>query len=101
VGHGRRGGAGKGASRVIKVGRHGPACYVIQDSVRAETSVSYRPVMTEHDKRHPEAIIPAGVQRTLELAATWLAWDGLPRLAEDGERLYTPHKAIRRHVDHL
>jgi hypothetical protein len=22
-------------------------------------------------------------------------------VAEDGERLYTPHKAIRRHVDHL
>jgi hypothetical protein len=47
------------------------------------------------------ALISKGVERTLELAATWLVWDGRPRLADDDERIYTPHKAIRRHVDHL
>jgi hypothetical protein len=46
-------------------------------------------------------VVTGGVQRTLELAATWLAWDGRPRVADDGQRVYTPHKAIRRHVDHL
>jgi hypothetical protein len=35
------------------------------------------------------------------VAATWLAWDGRPHVAEDGERIYTPHKAISRHGDHL
>lgn len=43
----------------------------------------------------------AAVDRVLELAATWLAWDGAPRLADDGARLYTPAKAIRRTADHL
>ncbi len=30
-----------------------------------------------------------------------LAWDGRPRVSEDGERIYTPHKVIRRIADHL
>lgn len=47
------------------------------------------------------AAIAEGIARTLALARTWLSWDGQPRLAEDGERIFTPHKAIRRHVDHL
>src|SRR2546423_895781 len=47
-----------------------------------------------------EAVI-AGIDRVLTLAGTWLGWDGRPRIAEDGQRLYTPHKAIRRHADHL
>ncbi|HZM39852.1 MAG TPA: hypothetical protein VFB94_12085 [Acidimicrobiales bacterium] len=46
------------------------------------------------------ALVPA-VERVLALAATWLAWDGRPRLAADGERAYTPHKAIRRTADHI
>lgn len=37
----------------------------------------------------------------LGLAATWLRWDGGPRTSEDGDRVYTPHKAIRRIADHL
>jgi hypothetical protein len=41
------------------------------------------------------------VDRTLALAQTWLAWDGRPRVSEDGERIYTPHKVIRRITDHL
>ena len=39
--------------------------------------------------------------RTLELAATWIGWDGTPRVSADGGRIYTPHKAIRRQADHL
>jgi len=42
-----------------------------------------------------------GVERTLELAQTWLAWDGRPMIGEDPSRIYTPHKALRRHTDHL
>jgi hypothetical protein len=50
---------------------------------------------------NPGSVVVDGVQRVLELARTWLAWDGTPRVAEDGDRLYTPNKAIRRHTDHM
>lgn len=50
---------------------------------------------------NPGDCVVAGVERILDLACTWLAWDGRPRLAEGGERVYTPHKAIRRHTHHL
>jgi len=49
----------------------------------------------------PGAVIMAATARTLELAHTWLRWDGRPRVSDDGERIYTPHKAIRRYADHL
>jgi hypothetical protein len=39
------------------------------------------------------------VEHVLALAATWTAWDGRPAHVDD--RLYTPHKAIRRVGDHL
>lgn len=39
------------------------------------------------------------VDHVLALAETWPAWDGSPR--SSGERVYTPHKAIRRVADHL
>jgi len=52
--------------------------------------------MTEDD---PGAGIEAAVARTLDLAATWIGWDGVPRVTEG--RIYTPHKAIRRQADHL
>jgi len=39
------------------------------------------------------------VDHVLALAATWTAWDGKPVQADD--RVYTPHKAIRRVADHL
>lgn len=55
--------------------------------------------MTE--QTNPGLAVVAGVDRILTLAATWAAWDGTPRLAEDGERVYTPNKAIRRHTHHL
>src|SRR3954453_10379205 len=50
---------------------------------------------------HPGDLVAASVNRVLGLATTWLAWDGQAHVAEDGERIYTPHKAIRRHADHL
>lgn len=49
----------------------------------------------------PGLEVERATKRVLQLARTWLAWDGRPRLAEDGERIYTPHKAIRRYGDHL
>jgi hypothetical protein len=39
------------------------------------------------------------VARVLALAETWTAWDGGPRRVD--ERIYTPHKAVRRVADHL
>src|SRR5262245_2748169 len=49
----------------------------------------------------PAPAVVAAVGRVLALAATWPAWDGRPRRTADGERIYTPHKAIRRTADHL
>jgi cytochrome P450 len=51
------------------------------------------------DDRDPAEILVATVERVLELAATWTAWDGRPMPI--GDRVYTPHKAIRRVADHL
>jgi len=53
------------------------------------------------DETNPASALVPAVERVLALAATWLAWDGRPRLAADGERVYTPHKAIRRTADHI
>jgi len=49
----------------------------------------------------PGQIVEHATARVLELARTWLAWDGTPRVSADGERVYTPHKVIRRYADHL
>jgi hypothetical protein len=54
--------------------------------------------MTEND---PGLLVEAATERVLALARTWIAWDGRPRMTEDGTRVYTPHKAIRRYADHL
>lgn len=56
---------------------------------------------TDRAAANPGTVVTDGVERVLELARTWLAWDGTPRVAEDGARVYTPNKAIRRHADHL
>jgi hypothetical protein len=53
------------------------------------------------DVPDPGRVVTDSVERVIDLAATWLAWDGRGRMAEGGDRLYTPHKAIRRHTDHL
>jgi hypothetical protein len=50
---------------------------------------------------NPAHAVVEAVERVLALATTWLAWDGRPRLAQGGERAYTPHKAVRRTADHL
>jgi hypothetical protein len=49
----------------------------------------------------PGLRIEQATDRVLHLAHTWIAWDGRPFVADDGERTYTPHKAIRRYADHL
>jgi 2'-5' RNA ligase len=59
------------------------------------------PTDTSATRRNPAELIADGVERTLELASTWVAWDGRPRPTEDGTRLYTPNKVIRRQADHL
>ncbi|GAB3958452.1 hypothetical protein GCM10029978_003410 [Actinoallomurus acanthiterrae] len=51
------------------------------------------------DDREPASVVTAMIDHVLGLAVTWTAWDGRPLRA--GERLYTPHKAIRRVADHL
>ncbi|MFD7494581.1 hypothetical protein ACFV8T_19530 [Streptomyces sp. NPDC059832] len=51
------------------------------------------------DGRDPAQLLTAMVDHVLALAATWTAWDGRPVPA--GDRLYTPHKAIRRVADHM
>ena len=56
------------------------------------------------DDRPPGPVVTAMIERVLDLAATWPAWDGKPiEIAVEGEasRIYTPHKAIRRVTDHL
>jgi hypothetical protein len=50
---------------------------------------------------NPGSIVEAAVEHCLEVATTWLAWDGRPAVSEDGDRIYTPHKAVRRIADHL
>ena len=49
----------------------------------------------------PGRAVEQAVARALDLAATWTGWDGTPIVTEDGERIYTPHKVIRRIADHL
>jgi hypothetical protein len=56
------------------------------------------------DDRNPADVVTAMVDHVLEVAATWLHWDGRPlETPVEGEpaRIYTPHKAIRRVADHL
>jgi hypothetical protein len=49
----------------------------------------------------PGAQVQDAAAYCLELAVTWLRWDGRPLTSEDGDRIYTPHKVIRRIADHL
>ena len=51
------------------------------------------------DDRDPAQVIEDAVAYALRLAETWPAWDGQP--INTGDRVYTPHKAIRRLTDHL
>jgi hypothetical protein len=47
---------------------------------------------------NPARLVADCVDRFLGLARTWLAWDGRPLVSEDGDRVYTPNKAVRRHA---
>jgi hypothetical protein len=49
----------------------------------------------------PGEAVEAAVRRSLDLASTWLHWDGSPFVSVDRDRVYTPHKAVRRIADHL
>jgi hypothetical protein len=51
------------------------------------------------DDREPALVVTAMIDHVLGLAVTWMAWDGRPLHTD--ERVYTPHKAIRRVTDHL
>jgi len=56
---------------------------------------------TPENLENPGAAVEDAVRRSLALVDTWLHWDGRPRVSEDGDRVYTPHKAVRRIADHL
>ncbi len=47
----------------------------------------------------PADAVTGMVDHVLALAATWTRWDGRPAYVDD--RVYTPHKAIRRVADHM
>lgn len=51
------------------------------------------------DDREPALVVTTMIDHVLDLAATWTTWDGRPLPIDD--RVYTPHKAIRRVADHL
>jgi len=55
--------------------------------------------MNETPQETPARAVTGMVDHVLELAATWTNWDGKPAHVDD--RVYTPHKAIRRVADHL
>jgi hypothetical protein len=47
----------------------------------------------------PVAVVSAMIDASIEVMPTWVHWDGRPVSVED--RIYTPHKAVRRLTDHL
>ncbi|MGW0421763.1 hypothetical protein [Streptomyces sp. NPDC003015] len=55
--------------------------------------------MSEHPQQTPAQAVTGMVDHVLALAGTWTAWDGTAAHVDD--RVYTPHKAIRRVADHL
>lgn len=44
-------------------------------------------------------LVPAAVTQVLDIAGSWLGWDGRPVCREGNA--WTPHKALRRVADHL
>jgi hypothetical protein len=51
------------------------------------------------DDRRLGPVVPAAVTEVLEVAESWLEWDGRP-VCRDGNA-WTPHKALRRVADHM
>ncbi|MDH2415390.1 hypothetical protein [Nocardioides sp. CER19] len=54
-----------------------------------------------HESTNPGVAVEQAATYCLDLATTWLRWDGRPVTSEDGDRIYTPHKVVRRIADHL
>ncbi|HEX3931738.1 MAG TPA: hypothetical protein VHW64_13615 [Nocardioides sp.] len=55
----------------------------------------------EHAEANPGTAVEEAVRRALGLVDTWIGWDRRPRVSQDGDRIYTPGKAVRRIADHL
>ncbi|HZR52682.1 MAG TPA: hypothetical protein VFB06_24610 [Streptosporangiaceae bacterium] len=55
-----------------------------------------RPEVSDEDV---SLLVPAAVAQVLDIAETWLGWDGRPVYREGNA--WTPHKALRRVADHL
>jgi hypothetical protein len=56
------------------------------------------------DARHPADVVTGMLEHVLQLATTWVLWEGSPvEVSVEGgpPRVYTPHKAVRRVADHL
>ncbi|HEY1619246.1 MAG TPA: hypothetical protein VGG25_16615 [Streptosporangiaceae bacterium] len=53
----------------------------------------------EADDRDVASLVPEAVDRVLDLAGTWLTWDGRP--AYSGGNVWTPHRAFRQVAGHL
>jgi hypothetical protein len=51
------------------------------------------------DDRDPADVVSGMVDHVLALVDTWPGWDGVPHGVDD--RIYTPHKAVRRVADHM
>ena len=53
--------------------------------------------------QNPATAVVTSVDKCLDLATTWHAWDGRPiaRIIDGLPSTWTPHKAIRRITDHL
>ncbi|MDX3001559.1 hypothetical protein PWY87_07775 [Kribbella solani] len=49
---------------------------------------------------NPGELVGQAVERALKFVVTWPAWDGEPRVSDD-DRIFTPHKAVRRIADHM
>ena len=57
--------------------------------------------MSEQTTSNPGTAVEEAVRGCLALVDTWIQWDGRPHVSEDGDRVYTPVKAVRRIADHL
>jgi hypothetical protein len=51
------------------------------------------------DDRDPADLVLAAITEVLDVAESWLGWDGRPAYREGNA--WTPHKALRRVADHL
>lgn len=61
-----------------------------------EDDYTARPEVPDEDVSQ---VVPAAVTQVLDIAETWLGWDGRPVYREGNA--WTPHKALRRVADHL